>query len=586
MATINGTAGPDLLLGDDSDGLGVGGADLIRGAGGNDTIDGQGGINEIYGDDGDDLIRIVQVESVEVRSTIDGGLGNDTLDLSGSKQATIITELDSAAGIFAIKYFDGLFSYHTIVERGVGIESFVLGPQFSTLALPNWTTPLLVRSTSQGRISTGSGDDTIIGSAASESITLNGGSDSVTGGGGSDSFTIATLSGNADDIRITGSTDGSNSLILEAAAIAGRAVMIDLANGLGTLGATSLHFSGIGAVDFRGAGISTVVRGNADDNYISAGGGLSDFGIEVHGAGGDDVLTGGAGNDSLSGDAGNDELSGEGGDDLLQGGDGHDWIEGDIDTVVDSGSDTIMAGNGNDHIWGFARDGSETDLGDWLDAGDGSDYVNGNGGADTIFGGNGSDRLRGGADNDLIDGGNGSDEINGNKGNDTILGGEGNDILRGGQGNDLLTGGAGNDIMSGDLGNDTLVAGAGVDIMTGGQGTDRFDLSASDAAGIDPSGLLTTILDFLDGVDTLRLSFTPSNGGVLHATESFTTFAAARVAAQALLSGTAATAEVAALQVGADTYLFYNGSGAGDTITASFAISGVSAATIDSSDFE
>lgn len=583
MATINGTAGPDFLLGDDSDEIGVGGADSIRGGGGNDTIDGQGGVNEIYGDDGDDLIRFVRVEGVEVRSTIDGGLGNDTLDLSGSTQATFISEVDPAAGIFSIKYFDGIFTYHSVLERGVGIEQFVLGPEFSTFALPNWTAPLFVRSTSMGRISTGLGDDTIIGSAAPESITLNGGNDSVIGGGGQDSFTIARLSGNADQIHIT--ADGSDWLGFEAAAVAGRAVIIDLANGVGTLGATSLSFSGISHVGLYGAGVSTVIRGDDSYNYISAGQSLSDFGIEVHGAGGDDVLTGGAGNDSLSGDAGDDNLSGAGGDDLLQGGDGHDWIEGDIDTLEDSGSDTIMAGNGNDHIWGFARDGSETDQGDWLDAGDGSDYVNGNGGADTIFGGNGSDRLRGGAGNDLIDGGSGPDEINGNKGDDTILGGEGNDILRGGQGNDLLTGGAGNDIMSGDLGNDTLVAGAGVDIMTGGQGADRFDLSASDAAGIDASGLFTTILDFSDGVDTLRLGFTPSSGDVLHATESYATFAAARVAAQALLNGTAVTAEVAALQVGADTYLFYNGSGAGDIITASFAISGVSAATIDSSDF-
>jgi len=583
MATISGTAGPDFLLGDDSDEIGVGGADSIRGGGGNDTIDGQGGVNEIYGDDGDDLIRFVRVEGVEVRSTIDGGLGNDTLDLSGSTQATFISEVDPAAGIFSIKYFDGLFTYHSVLERGVGVEQFVLGPEFSTFDLPNWTTPLFVRGTSMGRISTGLGDDTIIGSAASESITLNGGNDSVIGGGGLDSFTIARLSGNADQIHIT--ADGSDGLEFEAAAVAGRALIIDLANGVGTLGATSLSFSGISIVGLEGAGVSTVIRGDDDFNVISAARSLSDFGIEAHGAGGDDLLSGGAGKDSLSGDSGDDSLSGAGDDDLLQGGEGHDWIEGDYYSSENAGSDTIMSGNGNDHIWGFTLEGSETDAGDWLDAGDGSDYVNGNGGADTIFGGNGSDRLRGGAGNDLIDGGNGPDEINGNKGDDTILSGEGNDILRGGQGNDLLTGGAGNDIMSGDLGNDTLVAGAGVDIMTGGLGADRFDLSAPDAAGIGAPGLCTTILDFSDGVDTLKLGFTLSDGEVLHATETFATAAAAQSAAQTLLNATAGTTDVAAVQVGTDTYLFYNAAGSSNDITAVVAMSGVSATAIEGSDF-
>ena len=38
-------------------------------------------------------------------------------------------------------------------------------------------------------------------------------------------------------------------------------------------------------------------------------------------------------------------------------------------------------------------------------------------------------------------------------------------------------------------------------------------------------------------------------------------------------------------QVGADTYLFYNAAGTGDAITAVVALSGVDAASIDSSDF-
>jgi Ca2+-binding RTX toxin-like protein len=581
MATINGTAGPDTLTGDDSDEDGVGGSDVIHGGGGNDTIDGLGGTNQIYGDDGDDLIRLTKF-GTDARSTIDGGAGTDTLDLSGSPDAVFISEIDPVGGTFMVKWSDGIFPWGDGIAEGTSIERFVLGGQYSWLNLPNWTAPLYVQATyGNGRISTGRGDDTIMGGAHGGTFTLNGGNDVVVTGGGYNGINIARISANRDHIQIDARVGDGAGLSFESAAVAGRIVTVDLASGSASLGSTTISFSGIRDVGFSGMGAITTIYGDDGNNSISASRSESAFGMEAHGRGGTDYLIGGLGNDSLFGDAGDDHIEGYGGNDVLEGGDGHDWLEGDSDDNQDAGSDTILGGAGNDHIWGYGQSnspGNATDLGDYIDGGDGSDYVNGNGGADTILGGRGSDRLYGGS-------GDGPDQINGNKGNDTIHGGDGTDILRGGQGDDVITGGGGDDVMYGDLGNDTLHAGQGVDFLTGGGGADRFDFSDPGAASIDPSGYVSTILDFENGVDDIRLSFTPGVADILRSSDSYTSVATAQAAAQALLSAHGGTSDVAALQVGADTYLFYNAAGTGDTITAVVALSGVDAASIDSSDF-
>ena len=72
--------------------------------------------------------------------------------------------------------------------------------------------------------------------------------------------------------------------------------------------------------------------------------------------------------------------------------------------------------------------------------------------------------------NDLIDGGSGNDIIYGQEGNDTLIGGLGDDILNGGSGNDTLTGGSGADTF-------VFKSGMGEDHITDGNIEDAVDIS-------------------------------------------------------------------------------------------------------------
>lgn len=619
MAVITGTAGNDTLTGEDYSSTGPNGDDTIHGGAGDDLIDGLAGRNLLFGDDGDDtLVVTAKAFSGPVLSSIDGGSGFDTLQINTENMSIFLQESGATASTTRSppqQIIDAITGIERIVIKGVGLFSA------STISLAGSSQGYELVNGGQGALTfiTGSGNDTIIGGASTDSIFFNGGHDIASGGGGGfDRYYVQTVTGN-DLIEITGSAD-TDELVLLASAVDGRGATIDLAAGTGLIGgaglaSATLTFTSIEDVSIEPSLSSVTVFGSDGANRLTTNVlGVANLrtegvGIELHGRGGADWIQAGTGDDRLFGDdgddsvfgqegadtiqggAGEDILSGDAGNDVVDGGDGHDWIYGgtSFGGSGTGGSDTLSGGAGNDHIYGHELFGSAgdnaNDGGDLIDGGDGADYANGNGGDDTINGGAGSDRLLGGRGNDSISGGADADQVNGNVGNDTISGGDGNDVLRGGQGDDRIVGDAGNDIMFGDLGNDTLVAGAGVDVMAGGNGADLFDLSAGDAAAIDPSGIATAILDFVHGTDDLKLPSAVTAGNLLTDVGSFASVATAQAAAQALLSGHAGTTDVAILQVGADSYLFYNAAGTADAITAIVQLSGVSAGTIDIGDF-
>ncbi|MHA3792047.1 calcium-binding protein [Sphingomonas sp. YL-JM2C] len=303
------------------------------------------------------------------------------------------------------------------------------------------------------------------------------------------------------------------------------------------------------------------------------------------GAGNDSITATGSGNDNIYGDAGNDVLDGSG-------------SAGNLNIFGGDGADTITGGTGNDHLYGQSAAGG-SDGADIINGGAGSDYIQGNAGADTLNGGTGSDRIYGGADNDIIHGDAGDDTINGNKGDDTIFGDGGDDRLRGGAGNDNISGGDGNDVILGDLGDDTINGGTGADLLTGGDGDDVFVFAAGDAAkvtlgsGSSAQTYYDTITDFTVDSDLLKIeNFDGGDVNVIHqgAGVTLSTFAAAQTYAQGLLSagGGAADSSIVAVQVGTDTYLFYDSDGeyaTTDTINSYIHLTGVTAADVTADSF-
>ena len=119
-------------------------------------------------------------------------------------------------------------------------------------------------------------------------------------------------------------------------------------------------------------------------------------------------------------------------------------VTGDESNDVNLGGVTLLAfpnltsivvdtGNGDDSIIG------SPDWPDSIDAGDGKDTINGQGGDDILNAGDGDDSILGGAGDDSIDANDGNDFVNGEAGDDTILAGDGNDNVLGGTGDDSIT---------------------------------------------------------------------------------------------------------------------------------------------------
>jgi serralysin len=334
--------------------------------------------------------------------------------------------------------------------------------------------------------------------------------------------------------------------------------------------------------------------GDSNNNVVDLNiSGQQDHAAVGYGFAGDDTIYGGAANDHIYGGAGNDHINGSSSSTNTDG----DLTESDY-LNGGTGSDTIFGGNGNDHIYGNDQSSTAgaTDGDDSIWAGSGNDYVNGNAGNDHINGYDGNDKLYGGSGDDSIIGGNGNDYLQGNKGDDTLSGGAGNDTLHGGAGNDVLWAVSGNDQLWGDLGDDTLHSGTGWDTLAGGAGNDVFVFgagtnsianltSASTAAHHDQT---TVITDFVHGGDHIDLAFTVSHIDLQNAGATFSGVDAAYTYAQQLLDASTGThgTEVAAIQVGADTFLFYHEDGSATTVIDSVVkLAGVTASTLTTTDF-
>lgn len=222
-----------------------------------------------------------------------------------------------------------------------------------------------------------------------------------------------------------------------------------------------------------------------------------------------------------------------------------------IDRRGESEGALIMAGSGNDTVWGTQGD-------DRILGGAGRDILNGEGGNDFIANLAGGGTMTGGAGNDALMAGFGANEVSGDDGNDIILGGFGDDTLRGGAGDDLILGdpvGAwlgGADVIDGGPGNDRMMGGGGADvfIFRNDGGTDEIAAYAIDG---NAAAAVRTGSDFVPGVD--RIAFAP--GTFANAGEVFAATLDVDGSATIRLGDTALTVfGVAEAALSADDFLF------------------------------
>lgn len=324
-------------------------------------------------------------------------------------------------------------------------------------------------------VTSGSGNDLLVGDAGANALNGGTGNDTLMGGLGLD-----TLTGGAgiDTVSYANESD---------------AMVVNLALNTASRPAES------SSVEDMLSGIENAIGGAGGDS--------------ITGSTAANLLDGGLGNDSVDGGAGNDTILGGGGDDALFGGAGVDSIDGG------TGSDLIIGGASNDLLAGGAGDDTFIyafgDGADVFDGGDGSDTLN-------ILGTTAANALAvawDGASIVSFTGGTltGVEHLNANldAGVDTLtyagstanvtvdlLGhtASGFDSLSGienvtaGSGNDTLIGDDEANVLAGGAGDDTYVVGAG-DIVTEtlNAGTDTVNSSVSITLGANVENLVLTI---------------------------------------------------------------------------------------------
>ncbi|MGO1073973.1 calcium-binding protein [Inquilinus sp. CA228] len=530
-------------------------ANVLSGYGGNDSLIGNDGNDTLYGMDGNDYLH-----GGNGADWLDGGSGIDSAEYYYGT-AGVWIDLSTTYGYFGQAAGDRLFNIENVygtasysdtligsavanvlsgyggndyLEGGAGADTLYGGSDIDSADYYDSTAGVWVSLTSgYGYYGDAAGDrlydienlygsasygDTLIGSAANNSLYGYGGSDYLYGYDGNDLLSGADgndyLYGGAGADALYGGAGVDSAEYYSGTT----GVWIDLSTTYGYYGeAAGDRLYDVETV-YGTASYSDTLIGSAADNSL-------------YGYGGYDYLYGSAGNDTLSGGDSNDYLEGGAGADMLYGGtgvDAADYYDSTVGVWVDLSTGYGYYGDAaGDRLYDIETVYGSASYGDTLIGSAANDSLYGYGGADRLYGNAGDDTLSGGAGNDYLQGGTGADTLYGGTDNDTadyyastagvwidlgttygyygdaagdrlydietvygsasygdtligsavnnsLYGYGGNDGLYGQDGNDYLSGGDGNDYLSGGNGGDTLIGAAGQDTLVGGAGADRF----------------------------------------------------------------------------------------------------------------
>ncbi|PHQ80749.1 MAG: hypothetical protein COB65_10900 [Thalassobium sp.] len=505
--------------------FGTAGSDEISGLAGNDTIFGGESDDTLFGGDGDDTF----FGALTYQSTIDGGNGVDTLDLSDSAvdfsaSGTFVIDIDQGVSISnGASFSDGSYSN---LENIISFDYVAI--EMIGNAANNTLVASLYDDTIRGEdgndvLSGRDGDDMLFGDAGNDTLTGGNGIDSLYGGAGADRLVVLggtgsddLYGGNGNDTgdftAITGADMVFNSADQTYAFSAGGETFAmnsiekilagsgnDLIAGANAYTLTIDGGAGVDTLDLSSSYINVSTLGDyvidIDEGFSTNGGSVFDFGdfsnlenvtsfekvaIVLIGNGADNTLAGSIYGDIIRAESGSDTLVAGAGDDILDGGAGADSYDGGTGTdTIDWSAETaaVMA----DFTLGTAGIGaiSETFTGvEQALFGSGNDIVtvdtfNNGAAVDYVWnGGDGIDQLilksDGIADEvDLNINAIGFENVAGSNDDNTIQGTIANNNLQGRGGDDILTGGGGSDILSGGNGADTVYGGDDGDTIRG-----------------------------------------------------------------------------------------------------------------------
>ncbi|MHC5112346.1 MAG: beta strand repeat-containing protein, partial [Planctomycetota bacterium] len=358
--TIIGGSGDDRIvtgLGEDEI-TGNTGDDSIYTGAGNDTVNGAVGDDSIYMEAGDDLLIVQGGELDGDDYEIDGGSGDDTIQLINPSQAagtpTAITAVlgNEVSGIQTLEVVDNdgsddntitvtVTGDYTNLEPG-GAGRSVLAIDGSELDAGE-----TLRVFTQGQDGDGDGIDedfNISGGGAADQFWMGNNLDAGDTIDGGDNVG-GVLAGLGDVIASTGSGTGSDASFTNVSNVE-------------TYLYEAVHSATLGQ-NAQAAGIRLVLGTNGGNDTLNASGYTE--GLTVLGRGGDDLLVTGSGEDTVSGGGEDDSISTNAGDDTVimneDGADGNDsiYMGADNDTLIVRGTvlddgDTVDGGSGYDTI--------------------------------------------------------------------------------------------------------------------------------------------------------------------------------------------------------------------------------------------
>ena len=281
---------------------------------------------------------------------IDGGAGVDSVGFFSTNNAVLsVFSLESDAVInLALGFAHSAQGNDTLVS----IENVTSG----------FGNDLIIGSNAANSLEGGGGNDTINGGEGSDTLGGSGGFDWLTGGPGDDfmtntsgldwvtSVTVAVYSGSRDEYTLSPGLKGAFVLhdtqpARDGADDAGGVQLFQFADGMYTAdlvrnGRGDYHFGTAAAETIEGTDSRDAIQAGAGADVVHAG---ADADM-VWGGDGDDELDGGSGNDVLDGGEGSDTVLGGTGDDVLLGGAGDDRF------AEEPGNDTVFGGAGLDLV--------------------------------------------------------------------------------------------------------------------------------------------------------------------------------------------------------------------------------------------
>jgi len=381
-----------------------GGLVVVKGQEGDDTIKGPdivaGGQAYLFGDEGSLITK--QISGVR---TVIGAQGTMNAEGDGSDHifaASPVVDKSRTAPNRTVIFGGGGDDF---IAGGTGV-GYLFGDE-GRIQFSMDTKNVEVASIDRTQLHDGGGNDLIVGGSADDLIYGGTGDDKIDGGAGVD-----TIFGEKGNDRILGGTGddvidgGAGQDIVFGDRVTGE-INLDAVFPAAEL-PQEIKNPKVKAGDFTFGGVLSDSGASGKDNI--KGGQGSDIlfgddgafnGVSDPISGGNDTISGGLDNDLISGDGGNDTLTGDVGNDVIYGGAGADSIDGGAgDDIVYGGSGyrgltkpsqlgtdaLVYGGNRADKFDGNASAMTEANDGDdTIQAGQGSDFVDGQGGNDRVF---------------------------------------------------------------------------------------------------------------------------------------------------------------------------------------------------------